>query len=238
MDNLKKYLQQHSEEMDIDAPAADVWKRIEKKAGKKRPGRLFSLTVRYAAAAAVMAAVVLAGIKLTGTQDKSVKIVQRDKEDTAAPLSDKIIANSGKPIVSPIVSTTLPDTIAPPLQAAVKKSKPVDKRYAMMQSFKENYGQLVSYQLSSIRATPVYAENPAYFDDFRIQLKQMDLDEVAIRKNIRQRGISNVLLEQLINVYQQKLDVLKSLQAEINKMNTRVKENTSTDSLSKYYLNI
>lgn len=66
----------------------------------------------------------------------------------------------------------------------------------------------------------------------------MDLDEVAIRNNIRRRGISNVSLEQLINVYQQKLDVLKSLQAEINKMNTRVKENTTTDSLSKYYLNI
>lgn len=235
MDNLKKYLQQHTDEMDIDAPAADVWKQIEKAGVKKGPGKLTSFTIRFAAAAAVLAAVVLAAIKITGTEDRSIIIV---KNDTAAPLSEKIIANSGTPIVSPIVSTTLQDTIAPPLQAVAKKSKPVDKRYAMMESFKENYGQLVSYQMSSIRATPVYAENPAYFDDFKIRLKQMDLDELAIRNNIRRRGISNVLLEQLINVYQQKLDVLKSLQAEINKMNTRVKENTTTDSLSKYYLNI
>lgn len=234
MDDLKKYLQQHTADMDIDMPADDVWKRIEKAGTKKSTGKLAGFALRFAAAAAVLTAVVLAGIKIAGKEDKKAIAVEKNIADSPG----KIIADSGQPIVSTIVSTTSHDTIAPPLKVTPKKIKRVDERYVIMESFKNNYTQLVNYQIKNIRSTPVYAEDPDYFGDFKIRLKQMDMDEAAIRTSIRRQGISNVLLDRLINVYQQKLDVLKSLQAEINKMNERVKPEPGTDSLNRYYLNI
>lgn len=232
MDNLKQYLQQHKEAMDVDEPGANLWERIHQPAAPKKRTGTRSIVFRFAAAAAILTAMILTGIKLY------------------SPEPEKIIAIKKTPPVLPVVQQS-PDSMAveiartAPAEKKVtihsdkknnSKSKRPDERYALMQSFKENYGQLVNYQLSSIRSTAVYAEDAGYFDDFKIRLKQMDMDEAAIRKIIQHRGMSNNLLEQLINIYQQKLDVLKSLQAEINKMNERVK--MQPDTTNKYYLNI
>ncbi len=232
MDNFKKYLQQHSEEMDFDKPSAAVWNNIEKAGAQKKTGSLFSLSTRIAAAAAIVVAIAV-GIKLS-TQQKTIA-PGIDNNISKAP--EKIIADSARPALAVTDFSNTADTTATPVKKN-RITKQADQRYAMMESFKQSYGQLVGYQVSNIRSTPVYAEDPAYFDDFKTRLRQMDTDELTIRNRIRRQGMSNNLLEQLINVYQQKLDVLKSLQAEINKMNERVKENPATDSLSKYYLNI
>ena len=234
MDNLKKYLQQHTDEMDFDNPPAEVWNNIEKVAVEKKTGRLFSLSMRIAAAAVIVVAIAI-GIKLSRPQKTIVKAAD-DIVVVTTPQNNSI-ADSVRPALTAADSSSSAATAAAPVKKS-RRTKQADQRYAMMESFKESYGELVSYQISSIRSTPVYAEDPAYFDDFKTRLRQMDTDELAIRNRIRRQGMSNNLLEQLINVYQQKLDVLKSLQAEINKMNERVKENPATDSLSKYYLNI
>lgn len=232
MDNFKKYLQQHTDEMDIDQPSAGVWNNIEKAGAPKKTGKLFNLSMRIAAAAAIVVAIAV-GIKLS-TQPKTI-IPTTGNDISKAP--GKTIADSARPALAATDFSSTVDTAANPVKKS-RRPKQADQRYAMMESFKQSYGQLVSYQVSSIRSTPVYAEDPAYFDDFKIRLRQMDTDEITIRNRIRRQGMSNNLLEQLINVYQQKLDVLKSLQTEINKMNERVKEVPVTDSLKQYYLNI
>ncbi|MFT3980847.1 MAG: hypothetical protein QM687_10290 [Ferruginibacter sp.] len=238
MDNLKKYIQQHEQEMDFDAPAPEVWNRIEKAASKKTTGKVITIPLRFAAAAAAVLFVVTLSVQLLRKPE------QPSKEETAVkpalPVPEKTIAPENPPAVTIPAPETTP---AKNLTAKIEKSIPpaakkADRRYAMMKSFKENYGQLVSYQLAAIRSTPVYAEDPAYFNDFKMRLQQMDADEINIRRTIRQQGMSNQLLEQLINVYQQKLDVLKSLQAEINKMNERVIQVSPADSSKRYYLNI
>lgn len=234
MDNFKKYVQEHTDAMDFDAPSASVWNDIEREISTKKSVKLYPVILKFAAAAAIITAIVVATIQFTGNKTNDTIAINKH---TPVVQPTTIIADSGQPIVSTNVYPASQDTMAPPLKAKLPAKK-TDERYAMMQAFKENYGQLASYQLSSIRSTAVYAEDPAYFDDFKIRLRQMDADELAIRNRIRRQGMSNNLLEQLINVYQQKLDVLKSLQAEINKMNERVKENEPTDSLNKYYLNI
>ncbi len=38
----------------------------------------------------------------------------------------------------------------------------------------------------------------------------MDQDEQAVRNDLKTSGLTNVILEQLINVYQQKLSLLKN----------------------------
>jgi hypothetical protein len=232
MDNLKQYLQQHKAAMDVDEPAANLWEQIHQPAVPKKTTGIRTITFRLAAAAAILTAMILAGIQLYNPGPEKMIAVQ----ETPAVLPPVQPAPDSVGTATANVVLPAKKDIIPATKKRVSKSKPADERYAMMQSFKENYGQLVKYQLSSIRNTAVYAEDAGYFDDFKIRLKQMDMDEAAIRKIIKQRGISNNLLEQLINVYQQKLDVLKSLQAEMNKINERVK--SQPDTTNKYYLNI
>jgi cell division septum initiation protein DivIVA len=51
--------------------------------------------------------------------------------------------------------------------------------------------------------------------------------------------MTDELLDQLINVYQQKLTMLKQLQNEMQKLNTRYKQNReSIDTAKTYFLNL
>ena len=85
----------------------------------------------------------------------------------------------------------------------------------------------------------MYAETPEYFNDFKIQIKQIEKDEKAIKSDIAKRGMTDELLDQLINIYEQKLNTLKQLQIEMNKTNNRFKQNRGpVDSTRTYFLNI
>ena len=67
----------------------------------------------------------------------------------------------------------------------------------------------------------------------------MDQDEQAVRNDIKTYGLNTEFLEQLINVYQQKLNLLKNLEAEINKMNNKVREKQARSATPEvHYLDI
>ncbi|HMR83318.1 MAG TPA: hypothetical protein PKE30_09305 [Niabella sp.] len=241
MDNLKKYLQQHEKAMEVDLPSGELWTRIDKATAKKTRVKLLPLLIRISAAAAAILIVVL-GVKL----NKPTKEITATVKEIAAPLSapEKSLSDTGTAVLYPENKTVVEvkeKRALPSVENSqvVKKrnNKETDERYSQLRSFTHDYTQLVDYQLNSIRTTPVYAEDGNYFSDFKQRLKEMDDDERMVRNMIMKNGISNVLLERLINVYQQKLDVLKSLRLEINKINDRVKQQPA-DSLQIHYLNI
>jgi hypothetical protein len=67
----------------------------------------------------------------------------------------------------------------------------------------------------------------------------MEKEEKNIKSTISRRGINNDLLYQLINLYQQKLTILKQLQLEMNKTNNRFKQNRGpVDTTRTYFLSI
>ena len=66
----------------------------------------------------------------------------------------------------------------------------------------------------------------------------MDEDEMLLKKDIESYGMNDQLLEALINIYQQKLNLLKILKAEIHKMNKTTKEKQMQGRLPSYYLNL
>lgn len=67
----------------------------------------------------------------------------------------------------------------------------------------------------------------------------MEKDESDIKKQIIAHGLTDELLEQLINIYQQKLNVLKQLQTEINKTNSRYLQTNPVSEITKTsFLNI
>jgi hypothetical protein len=102
-----------------------------------------------------------------------------------------------------------------------------------------SFTQVINLQKARISTTPLYAESPVYFSEFHHQLQQMEKDEAQIKSYIQKNGMSDELLEQLINVYQQKLNMLKLLQTEMQKLNSRFKQNRpAVDTLKTYFLNL
>jgi hypothetical protein len=234
MDKLKKYLERHQPEMDVDVPAASGWEYIESNApGVPVRARLVKRAIQYMAAASVVA-LVSVGIWLLVKNNKVPvqvgKAVKNSAQDTPRNIFQKEMAQNG--------STTLVSKQASHIPASEKISKDAISA-SDIAVIDKSYTRLVNYQLRKLRSTPVYVETPGYFTVFAEQLKQMNKDERVIQNDIRQYGPTDELLEQLINIYQQKINLLKSLQAEINKMNNRVKEKQlPSEDLRAYYLDM
>ena len=267
MDDFKKYLQAHQDELDDDTPRDAVWQRIQAQtAVPKRKINIVKMVMRYSVAACMIAAVAF-GIKwLVHDQTSGLAKnpptlpVLKDTETVAKTTIEKADNSNALPIKDATEQNEKEDVAVVPTKAipikkvvsAVKNKPPVatnkqidvahlhvNAMDPVAKDLESSYVQLVNLQLGRLRATPVFAEGPDYFLAFKTQIKQMDEDEAAIRKDIKANGMQDALLEKLINIYQQKLNVLKNLQTEINKMNNRVKQNQlPSDSTRSYFLNI
>jgi len=238
MDEFKKYLQQHREEMDVEEPSGQLLHRIQMQSTGKKKAAMYTLVFRYAAAACILLAIVFGLQRLMRPNDKK-------QQDTAA-AGKTLPANTMPGIIKtvpPADSITVAATITGKhernFSKAVQPGKKQALPYRLMNSFEHNYSQLVNLQLKNIRNTPVYGEAPDYFDGFKRSFVEIDSDEQLIKKHIKTSGLNDALLEQLINVYQEKLNVLKNLQHEINKMNKKLKDNQQpSDTLTVHYINI
>jgi hypothetical protein len=233
MDKLKEYLLRHKAELDVDSPAPDTWEHIA-----ARPGSS-SWMVRVAAAACVIA-LVGGGLWLIIRNNRAPS----DTADTAkqnggavksepAPGKEKVgdsVRNEGSTARNP----------SKPKQAHHKtRSRGPAGSSDEVDLIDKSYSSLIDNQLKKLRATPLYAENGSYFSFYVDQFKQMDHDEQAVRNDIKTYGLTTEFLEQLINVYQQKLNVLKNLQTEINKMNNKVREKQARSATPEvHYLDI
>lgn len=231
MDKLKQHLRAHREQLDIDEPGDAVWLNVEAAAPVVKKLSPVALLYRYAAVLLVAAGLSI-GILLLLPNRASIK-----NADAFAFVMPALPGNNKKQ--QPILPSTGPVT----QPASEKKSLAKNKKparidpYELLGSFSNNYTQLVKLQLKSIRATPVWGEEPGYFNDFKSSLEQMDADEAALRKIIKRDGLDEHLLEQVIHIYQQKLDLLKTLKSEIGKVNGSSKP-ANADSLKSYFINI
>jgi hypothetical protein len=254
MDKLKEYLLRHKADLDVDSPASDTWETIGSKMsdGSHRPGfraksgfpvkpGFSTRVVRYAVAACVIA-LAGAGLWLVIKNNKAPLDIAKHNSGT--------IKREPVPGKEKIENTPRKEGRTPDKEIARDTSKPKQARdKAKYQKPAElsgeiaiidkSYSSLIGYQLRKLRATPLYAENSSYFSFYVDQFKQMDQDEQEVRNEIKMVGLTNEFLEQLINVYQQKLNVLKNLQTEVNKMNNKVREKQApSDSAEVHYLNI
>jgi hypothetical protein len=238
MDEFKKYLQHHRDEMDVDTPSEHLLQRIQTQTTVKKKAALYIMIARYAAAACVLAAIGF-GLKLIiKTDDKKLTVTAAIEKPAAVnngtdPVKKERVADSPNNVAA-VTIKNIPSH--PRSGRAVKKpSLP----YQLMYSFEHNYNQLVNLQLKNIRNTPVYGEAPDYFDGFKKALVQIEGDELSIRTHIKDKGLNDALLEQLINVYQEKLNLLKNLQQEINQMNKKLKDNQQpSETLTVHFINI
>jgi hypothetical protein len=252
MDKLKEYLGHHKADLDVDSPASDTWEYIGSKIPDEShqtglPGKsgFSTWVVRYAAAACVIA---LAGagvwvVKKREAAPGKEKIESRVREEGKTVREDgKTLREDGKTVLEEgkTPGNDMVRNTSKPKQARrkVRSQKPAELSDEIG-IIDKSYSSLIDYQLRKLRATPLYAENGSYFSFYVEQFKQMDQDEQAVRNDIKTYGLTGEFLEQLINVYQQKLNVLKDLQTEVNKMNNKVREKQApSEKAEVHYLNI
>jgi len=237
MDEFKKYLQNHIDELNLDEPRAQVWQNIRQETGTGKKPATILLFTRLAAAACVL---VLAGIGtwyvLSDRKTKPLQpIAQAEKKITiqAPPQNETVAATkTGTPVIEKLRSHTRTNPSINPKQPVTNYAD-----VAVLSDIENSFTQVINLQRDKVSTMPMYAETPDYFNDFKIQIRQIDKDEKMIKSDITKNGMNDNLLDQLINLYQQKLTILKQLQIEMNKTNNRYKQNRGpVDSAKTYFL--
>jgi hypothetical protein len=254
MDQFKKYLQENRNELDSDTPRPMVWGRIE----HELPAPVKSLSImRVVAWSAAACVFVLVGVGVYSLLDRKPETVDlgaplhadaKNKNqslvDSQGALGEKVegrthevearrneIKDATKQAVNLIVKAEKKNRLPERSEGPIRLS-PVSYLEA-------NFTQVINLQKARISTMPMYAESAAYFSDFKAQLKQMDKDEAQIKLDIARKGMNDEWLDQLINLYQQKLNILKQLQLEMNKTNNRYKQNRgAVDTVRTYFLSI
>ncbi|HCL06801.1 MAG TPA: hypothetical protein DHW64_12960 [Chitinophagaceae bacterium] len=242
MDELKKYLQQNREALDSDEPSPMVWERIQVQQPVKKTAIVVTIT-RWAVAACVL---VLAGIGtwslLKEDEGKTQEILQGSMA-TVEPKQQEIKqpAESINPVLeigtekSKVLASVIPEKKI----VAAQKAIPERADLIALQNVENSFKQVINLQRNKVGSIPMYAESAEYFTDFKIQIRQLEKDEKAVKAEIVKRGLTDDLLDQLINLYKIKLTTLKQLQTEMNKINNRAKQiRRPVDSVKTYFINI
>lgn len=241
MDELKKHIQQNADKLNVDEPSPLVWEKVREEVKRVKEVKVVStirLFSRWAVAASVLG---LAGLgvwyllndKKPPQQTAAVHTVP--KTITATPeKTEPAIEEKQEPVIT-AKTHNKPKTNKPINQQPSLNSMELGELHELEYSF----SQVINLQRARISTIPMYAETPDYFKDFKLQLKQIEKDEKGIKSDISHNGMNGELLDQLINIYQQKLSVLKQLQLEMNKTNNRFKQNREpVDSSKSYFIKL
>ena len=233
MDEFKKYLKNHRDNLDIDEPGQQLWENIRQKTEPAKKAIGFLIITKWAVAACIL---LLAGIGIKQFIEKktdNTSLQVRSEKGISTPAQKTMpIANSQQPIAINVSKNKPTTNNQQPIA-----SKPEARSF--LHEIETSFTQVIDLQRSRISHTPMYTETPDYFKDFTIEIRQIEKDEKVIKSDIAKRGMTDELLDQLINLYQPKLNTLKQLQIEMNKTNNRYKQSRGpVDSVKTYFLNI
>ena len=243
MDELKNYLQQHTEDLNRDEPRPQVWQNILQQSKPVKKTGVVPMIIRWAAAACI---VVIGGVGAWYAFSKKQNLPAETatiKTVKTKPVTPPAIIQS-QPVV---IEKKYPETDVVAMARPSKKNhlKPIPAKVnsnaalAELHNIETSFTQVINLQRERISSIPMVAASPDYFNEFKLQIRQMEKDEKAIKSDITRHGMNDVLLDQLINVYQQKLNVLKQLQLEMTKANNRFNQNHGPiDSTQSYFLKL
>lgn len=256
MDRLQQYLKEQRQALDVDTPSDLVWKRISNEMQqppivhpKKEGFRLSWYPVLQSAA--VLAALGLFTF-IVWWRPQHAEVI-KEKPITTISLPKQLPSESTG--FSPLQNANIVEKFISPVlkgkdtqqhqvsfakngNAAVVSASQMLTNEVLLQ-MDAGFAGITNLQKERVNRTPLYAESPAYFQDFVLQMRQMDADEKRIKADLMESGMNDRMLEELIQVYQQKLAILKQLQVEMNKLNSRVLKNTTpADNSNMYFLNL
>lgn len=252
MDEFKKHIQQRHSEMEIDTPSDKTWEHIQQQLLEPKI-KVIQLPVRWAVAACI---ILFAGIGLFLFNQISIhhNVVTSIKKENKEVIKEFTHTNSSSITnVDSTVTKAIKEVATVTSKENNKRVLPLAKDYLVknnrvfnspdeikaLENVETSFTQMINMERNRINTTPLTAEDPGYYKDFGRQIALMESDEAMVKKEIKKHGITDGLLDRLINIYQQKLNVLKQLQKEMQKTNNRFKQGRPTEESPKlYFLNI
>jgi hypothetical protein len=239
-------------------------KTLDKSASAKIDGtaKVFSIRklVQWSAAACILG-LAGTGVWYLFNDENAVKplqeqVVTNEQETSTAPSNSSTNSPSNSQLNESMVATepnsrdaslgsTQPilskqtQSIKPKTTGITSATTNNNNAMTTLSNMETGFTQIINLQKGKISTTPMYAESANYFNEFKAQINQLEQEEKQIKKEISKKGLTDHQLDQLINLYQYKLTVLKQLQLEMNKTNNRYKQNRGpVDSTRAYFINI
>ncbi|AXY76480.1 hypothetical protein D3H65_21860 [Paraflavitalea soli] len=250
MDEFKKYLFDHRDELDAEKPPRpQVWKHIQRETRVVNKS-VIPMMVKWMAAAAILVAVsiLIYQLQRPAKPDAPQLAENKTKKPAISPESDSPTDSSvGTPstavVEEPVVELPSPKLIrekTTPARRLAKKEKTTPNKLpkSPLQAVEDNYATIISYQQQKLEKTPIYTESPGYFHVFKKQWLDLERDEKKVKQDVRLYGMNSNIVDKLIQLYQQKLWLLKELQSEINKMNVRAKQHPDIQRTNPAYLKL
>jgi hypothetical protein len=227
MDQFKKHLFTHRDELDVEKPPpAEVWMRVQQQA-QPPVKHLWPVLAKWVAAAGIVLVMGMAVYWFWLKPEPQTKVAESTVQPTPPkPDSSTLPQVNNDSMVTDSINDHKPTLV--PEQKPAKKARETRppakvKPQSPIDALEENYATMINLQLKKLERTPIYAESPGYFHMFKKQWYDLQKDEEKVKDDIQNYGLSDQGIDQLIRLYQQKMQLLKQLQAEINKMNNRVK---------------
>ncbi len=252
MDPFKQFLQENRNSLDTDSPSEEVWLEINRK--MPSPPLANVRRLRFLSVAASLLILIGIGIfviyfimpkiPIDNSISKSVQpkpIIMKTSPIDSSPVqnNDTIREVKSNALYSKTIAPKLPKQSSPVQQPSNDAKKEATSSTPAIDEFEKGFVQLINLQKEKINKTPLNAESPAYFNDFNHEIRLIETDEHVLKSEIKKHGLTQDLLARLINIYQQKLNVLKQLQIEIQKTNNRYKQKRNpVDTTKVYFLNI
>lgn len=252
MDECRKYLFEHRDELDLEKPPRpQVWKYIQRET-QVAPKRVMPIVIKWSAAAAAIVLISLLTyqwLQPAKPADPAIPLARHEETPVTNPEQNGRASSAGtvsKPETETPATEQPGDEITGKKQAektsrkALKKEQP-EKTPASASPLKlieDNYASIINYQLEKLEKTPIYIESAGYFHVFKKQWFDLERDEKKVKQDVRLYGLSDNVVNNLIQLYQQKLWLLKELQTEINKMNARAKQHPDIQRLTPAYLKL
>ncbi|MFY7651434.1 MAG: hypothetical protein ACOVQE_01975 [Chitinophagaceae bacterium] len=255
MDAFKKYMQEQMQTIEeVDTPSDEVWQKIDANLFQPttNPSKLLVLKpfVKYFAAACTIVFIALAWVLLSNksvpetnnsliAKNELVKQSNNQQQKAKSHTTPKQKQPITEKSVKPTNQTKPGKNQQPKIKQSPSPSYQGEGGIGIINNLENSFVQVINLQRNRINQTPVYAENQQYFKEFIVQLNQLEKEEKILKQQVRQQGITNEVLNGLIDIYQFKLTILKQLQSEIQKTNSKSLQQQSPIQKSKpYFINI
>lgn len=247
MDEFKLFIREKKQEMDIDEPTLEVWENIRTAAVKEKIFR-YKLIAAASTIIVIIGAVFLSNIfyssKTALTANNQTKIPSVDTTQNNPLNTQNSLRSEYATVVKKPLLVHNKNGIKKEVHKPIPNNNNVDQQSSVVQGFGEmqkSFAIIINHQINTLRKTPLYSgEDGNSFNVFKKGLQDLNTDEENTKAEVYQTGLHDVQIEKLINIYQQKIVLLKKLQSEIAKVNLHSLKDSaiSTEKIKPTYINL
>jgi len=224
MDDFKEYIQENKDRLDWDLPGDEVLIEILDQVKKQRKRNYYRVLFPYLRVACLIT-VTIGAIWFMFVQNKKNVLIVNNASPQASKTVTTLRSKASHVEVNTKIEKAYFGTNHSKKKFPIKKENDfnthmVNESTLKTRIFENEISEIINTEKKAINSTPIFVESPAYFDYFKTELLKINREEHEIQSKVRKYGMNNLFLTQLINIYQEKLNVLKRLQVEIAKVNT------------------